>query len=239
MYLLNYGKTCDAECTARPSKICKSPYVADITLENTSYLAHSPALGMDGYIANGKRVLVSKIEKPTGSCVYKILAAFDENKNIYVGANPLHANRLFHEACKNNLFIDDFGEIFSIVPEYTHGDSRFDFFINDSIYVEVKSVLIEKNNTAIFPVGNKKKGTISERANKHVSELTTLAKSGQSCAIVFMVLREDVDSFQTNPKDELFSSLIKNAYMQGVQVLIYQFKVDEHGISFMRKLNYT
>lgn len=234
-----YTNAFDAQCTARPSLTCKSPYVADVIVNGEVVMAHSPALGMDGYISNNKTVLVSKIDRPTGSCKYRILAAYDDNSKIYVGANPLHANKVFHEGCKQGLFNNEFGETETIVPEYTHGGSRFDFFINNSIYVEVKSVLIKKENTAYFPVGNKKKGTISERANKHVSELTKLASEGQSCAIVFIVLREDVTAFETNPKDELFSKLVREAHNTGVQVLIYQFQVTTEGITYIGKLNYT
>lgn len=236
--LVKYDSTVLAKCTARPSKTCKSPYVADIIFNESedSVMAHSPALGMDGYIAPNKSVLVSKIKNPKGSCLYSILAAYDEQSEIFVGANPIHANKAFHEACKQDLLHEDFGPITNIIPEYTHGDSRFDFFINDSVYVEVKSVLIKKDNIAYFPVGNKKKGTISERANKHISELTKLVEDGQSCAIVFMVLREDIDDFQPNKKDELFCEILQKAKETGVKILVYQCKINTSGISFFRKL---
>jgi sugar fermentation stimulation protein A len=237
--LHNYGNTTIATCLHRPSKICKSPYVADISIENSEFLAHSPALGMDGYIATNKKVLVSPISNPKGSCKYSIYAAYDDKNEIYVGANPLHANKCFHQACKQGLLHEDFGEIQSIVPEYTHGNSRFDFFINDCVYVEVKSVLIERDNVAYFPVGNKKNGTISERANKHISELSELASNGQSCAIVFMVLREDVESFMPNSKDTLFCEALKNAEVNGVKVLVYQCEIHEDGIYYKGKLRKT
>tara|TARA_A100001015_G_scaffold265301_1_gene313547 strand:+ start:540 stop:1265 length:726 start_codon:yes stop_codon:yes gene_type:complete len=237
--LFEYVNAFDAICTSRPSKTCKSPYVADVIIEESTELVHAPALGMDGYISPNKSVLIQKIPKPTGACKYAIVAAYDSEKKIYVGANPLHANKVFHEACKRQLFADDFGHIDSIVPEYTHGNSRFDFFVNDSVYVEVKSVLIADGDTAYFPVGNRKKGTISERANKHLTELTTLAKEGQSCAVVFMVMRNDVTEFSPNPKDQIFCNCLKFAYDAGVQVLVFQFEVSTKGIEYVTKLQYT
>ena len=176
------------------------------------------------------------LKNPKGACTHSILAAYDSHKNIFVGANPLHANKVFQEACKQNLFIEDFGTIQKVVAEYTHGNSRFDFFLNDSIYVEVKSVLISKNNVAQFPVGNKKNKTISERANKHISELTSLAKEGHECALVFIVLREDVDSFSPNSKDTLFCEYISNAIKNDVKIYAYQMKVDTEGIKYIRRL---
>ena len=46
--LFQYENTINATCLHRPSKICKSPYVADIKIGDEEFLAHSPALGMDG-----------------------------------------------------------------------------------------------------------------------------------------------------------------------------------------------
>jgi DNA-binding sugar fermentation-stimulating protein len=88
-------------------------------------------------------------------------------------------------------------------------------------------------------VGNRKKGTISERANKHLTELTTLANEGQSCAVVFMVMRNDVSKFSPNTKDEIFCNCLKNAYDAGVQVLVYQFDITRKGISFVKKLQHS
>ena len=235
--LLEYDKAFDAICTSRPSKTCKSPYVADVQIGENIELAHSPALGMDGYIAKDKSVLITKIKNPTGACKYAIVASYDNEKSIYVGASPLHANKVFHEACKRQLFTEDIGKVDVIVPEYTHGKSRFDFFVNDSVYIEVKSVLIADGNTAYFPTGNRKKGTISERANKHLTELADLAKQGKSCVVVFMVMRNDVTEFAPNAKDKIFCDCLKNAYDSGVKVLIYQFEITTHGIDYVRKLN--
>ena len=234
--LYSYSNTTHAVCLHRPSKICKSPYVADIEIDGMQYLAHSPALGMDGYISSGKQLLVCPLKNPKGACKYSILAAYDTNTDVYVGANPIHANKAFHQVCVQGYLAEEFGEIHTIVPEYTHGNSRFDFFLNNSVYVEVKSVLIAKDNVAYFPVGNKKKGTISERANKHITELATLSREGKDCALVFMVLREDVHAFTPNSKDCIFCSCIQEALENGVNVYAYQCKIDQSGIHFVKKL---
>ena len=209
-------------CTSRPSIHLKSPYVADISLCDTSYLAHSPALGMDGYISKDKHVLVQKKNDPKAKCSYGILAVL--NNNVWVGANPLHANSLFKSGLLNNTF-PHFRNPYNIKSESVLDHSRFDFFINNDTYIEVKSCLIKKDNVAVFPVGNKKNGTISERANKHVSHLSEISPHFKTF-IVFMILRDDVDSFSPNKiKDPLFHSILHNAYYNGVNVLAYQFKL--------------
>ena len=243
MCLYKYNNTITAICTARPSKSCKSPYVADIIVEGDTYLAHTPALGMDGYVSPGRKLLVCPSSNSKGTCKYSVLASYDNESNIYVGANPLHANKAFNMGLSKGLFANEFGNVDQIIPEHQppNSDSRFDFkIINENseiTYVEVKSVLIAKENVGMFPVGNKKNGTVSERANKHVNELATLAKNGSSCAIVFMVLREDVHSFSPNTqKDPLFAEYLKNAKMLGVSIYAFQCSVTKEGIFFKQKL---
>ena len=58
------------------------------------------------------------------------------------------------------------------------------------------------------------------------------------CALVFMVLREDVDAFTPNSKDKLFCECISKAIESGVNVYVYQCKVNMDGIHFMGKLKY-
>lgn len=243
MSLITFHNTLEARCTSRPSKVCKSPYVADIELNGITYQAHSPALGMGGYIVPDAIVMVTKMENKSkkGVCEYSILAV--KRNDVWVGANPIYANRVFQTAYKQNLLCDFYNyESDKIVAEYTHGNSRFDFFINNNYFVEVKSVLINdeiETQTAIFPVGNKKNGTISERANKHLTELTELVQDTKyKCAAVFIVLRDDVETFSPNKKkDPLFASLVEKAYNNGVNILAYQFKVHMNGIDFVKKLD--
>ena len=51
----------------RPSKINKSPYLADVFLEdeNKNEMVHTPSLGMCGYISTNAKVLVSKNNNPS------------------------------------------------------------------------------------------------------------------------------------------------------------------------------
>ena len=68
--------------------------------------------------------------------------------------------------------------------EYTVGDSRFDFLLETKegeLLLEVKSVTLVEENMALFPDAR------SERATKHVRELTELAKEGTPAAVLFMV----------------------------------------------------
>jgi sugar fermentation stimulation protein A len=69
-------------------------------------------------------------------------------------------------------------------PEFTVGNSRFDFLLkkgNDPIVVEVKSCTLVGNSIAMFP------DAITKRGTKHLLELANLAKEGVKTAVVFLI----------------------------------------------------
>ena len=104
---------------------------------------------------------------------------------------------------------------------------------NSHVFIEVKSVHIKVENDAVFPVGYKKpkQVTVSERANKHVTELTHMAREGLKTMIVFVVQREDCDTFAPyREKDPVFANLIDEAKKSGVVVKVVYTGVSRKGI---------
>ena len=68
----------------RPSQYCKSPYVADVLLDNNEIIAHSPSLGCCGLAEKDSNVIMSKIEKKSKQksvCEYKIELAIHKEKD--------------------------------------------------------------------------------------------------------------------------------------------------------------
>ena len=68
--------------------------------------------------------------------------------------------------------------------EETVGESRFDFLLDTpegELLLEVKSVTLVERELALFPDAR------SERATKHVQELTELSRKGVNTAVLFMV----------------------------------------------------
>ena len=226
-------------CIARPSKKLKSPYVADVQLDDNVVLAHAPALGMGHIMKAGSKVLVTPIQNANGDkCTHCIQGVYEND--VLVGANPLNANKFFSH-CFNKTLLPEFSDYGVIKSEVKANDSgsRFDFRLNEDTFVEVKSVLVNDDATiATFPIGNKKKGTISERANKHIDELATLARENVDCYIVFVVLRADSESFSPNhSKDPLFCEKLRAARDAGVKVLAYQAALDTKGIYYKRQMS--
>jgi DNA-binding sugar fermentation-stimulating protein len=159
-YLIKFGNNLQlGKVINRPSKINKSPYLADVYLEDEKKeeMVHTPSLGMCGYISPGATILVSKIKedpKLKRKTKYNVIAAKAIEKEIpspgyvWIGANPLLANQLFRIMLDNNL-VTNISPIkyLDIKPEFKLNSKRIDFYIydkllNQKIFVEVKHLPI-------------------------------------------------------------------------------------------------
>jgi DNA-binding sugar fermentation-stimulating protein len=236
----------------RPSKVCKSPYLADVRIFDESgnvlednIMAHSPALGCCGLISTGTYVLCTKSESTKNKSKYVINHVLQENGSV-IGVNPMLANPIVKSLLINNL-IPDFQNIRDIKAEITVGESRFDYtFIQENgqkVYLEVKGVPLAEvidvsakerkkidvsgfdmmKKIAIFPDGYRKnkEATVSERALKHVNHLASIHKENPEivCALLFLIQRNDVDSFKPSSLDMIYHNALYEAHKSGVKVI--------------------
>ena len=149
MFLYKFDKVYPATVVKRPSKICKTPYVADITLQdgeaNEEYMAHSACLGCCGLVDAGEKVIMTDSTNTKNKCKYRImLAKTIERGNInIIGVNPKVAEDLVEIALKNN-YISSLKNVQNYVREKKMLNSRFDYFGVDSenkeFVMEVKNV---------------------------------------------------------------------------------------------------
>ena len=101
-------------------------------------------------------------------------------------------------------------------------------------YVEVKNVtLLGDNKTSLFPDG------VSERGQKHLKELISLKKSGIRAAMLYVVSREDVNKFSpAKDIDPEYARLLKEAFDSGVEILVYQCKVDDSQVTLSHPIEF-
>jgi DNA-binding sugar fermentation-stimulating protein len=135
--LLKIDNLVEGTIIKRPSKIIKSPYVADISIEKMEILGHTPALGCCGLADVGASILMAPIPKTKKNdkikCEYRVyLSVFKERNNeIIIGIHPKLAENLTEAALKNN-YLQSLQNVRNYKREtsiYVEGkvDSRFDF----------------------------------------------------------------------------------------------------------------
>ncbi len=132
----------------RPSLHCKTPYVADIILEDdndTQIMGHSPSLGCCGLADKEATVVLSKIDNKKTKCSHRVeLSVYKENNfQIYIGINPKLGEYIAEKALVMS-FIQGLHNIKKYAKEKTIMNSRFDFIGLDEtrrpFVLEIKNV---------------------------------------------------------------------------------------------------
>lgn len=228
------------EVVKRPSAKIKSPYVADIKLENGDLaLCHTPGLGCCGLVSAGRFIYVSKSAMASSKTDYtaQIAECSDSEGTHYVGIHPLVSQKvaatLLHKidaaaVWKSEVKVDD--------------HTRLDFVGSlpdgKKIYVEVKNTMISMCDKpralrrAVFPEGFRKSktDTISPRAVKHAETLAQLMGKEDTAAayLLFIVPRNDCgEGLELNTTDPTYCKAVLGAMGAGVQVRVFglNFKV--------------
>ena len=155
--LLKINNLIEGSIIKRPSKIIKTPYVADVLPlnESSEILAHTAALGCCGLADIGATILMTSMPIPKSKnkkqkCQYRIyFSVFTEKNNeIIVGIHPKLAEDLTENALKLN-YLSKLQNVKSFRRETTifvegKVDSRFDFSGIDEngipFIMEVKNV---------------------------------------------------------------------------------------------------
>jgi len=159
--LMNINDLIEGTIVKRPSKIIKSPYVADILPSSVEdpqeILGHTASLGCCGLADTGANILMAKItnkkketEKP--HCIYRVyLSVFvdkERNQETIIGIHPKLAEDLVEKALRMN-YLSKLQNIRSFKRETAiyvkdQVDSRFDFSGIDEngipFIMEVKNV---------------------------------------------------------------------------------------------------
>jgi len=238
----------EAKIIKRPSKICKSPYVADIKIieceiedESEEYLAHTPSLGCCGLTNNDSRVYVIEKENKK-TCVYSVELSIVE-QDVLVGCNPKMSENLIEYTLSQNLF-----PLLKEVREYKREkkilNSRFDFWGYDKnqteFVLEVKTCPLVKYeneqsaNVSYFPDGYRKsnKDVVSPRALKHIQELELLKVEKQDqirCILCFVVQRNDSSFFRISENDPIYKAAVEKAFKNGVEIIVLPFEWNSLG----------
>ena len=154
-----------------------------------------------------------------------------------VGINTLFANKLIRKVIEQNLLLDELGDIASITSEVPYGKdkkSRIDFLLtpkssnpdNRNIYVEVKNTTWTKNNVALFP------DTETKRGQKHLVELKELIPESKS-VLVPCITRKDVDYFAPGDEsDRLYGELFRESISAGMELIPCCFEFHQDHITW-------
>ena len=101
-------------------------------------------------------------------------------------------------------------------------------------FVEVKSVTLKIEDQARFP------DAVTERGLRHLNALRHVLAQGDRGVMLFLVGREDCESFAPAAEvDPAYANTLGEVVQQGVEVLVYQCRVDPNHLQLDRPLPFT
>jgi len=243
--LFNVGTLYRGTIKKRPSLECKTPYVADVIIDDEScILGHTAALGCSGLADKDAVVYMISVNRPKNKCSHKILIAEQNEKGHthLIGIDPKIAETVVDTCLSKKILKHLHPQSFE--REKTYLNSRFDFAGVDEngkqFILEVKNVPLadyvdcsskEKkgltfddrdfhSKISYFPDGYRKRKDepVSERAIKHINELKELKEQGYRTILCFVIQRTDVSSFQPSNIDPYYKRAVQEAVANGVEL---------------------
>ncbi len=116
-----------------------------------------------------------------------------------------------------------------IVPEYTYGDSRIDFYMErgtERTLMEVKGCTLEIDGIGYFP------DAPTERGVKHLRELAKAVKDGYRAAIAFAIQMDGITEVRPNIQTHAeFGTAMQEAKDAGVEILFLSCHVEPDGLT--------
>ena len=209
-------------------------FFVDIKYKNKIIVGHCPNPGsMMGLLNKGNKVWFSKSDNPNRKLKYTLEIIEVEKK--MVGINTLLTNKIVLESL-NDKKINSFVKFNDIRSEVKFSDNtRFDFLLlnnKEKCFLEVKNVtLVRKEKIAEFP------DAITSRGTKHLKELCAAKKKGFQSYILYLIQREDCDSFKiAEDIDEKYKFAFNEALKSDVKILCYDCKLCDEEIKLNNQI---
>ena len=211
-------------------------FFADVKIGKNIVTSHCPNTGsMMGILKKGNKVWLSKVDNPKRKLKYTLQIIEDQKSKI--GINTHLTNNIVLDALENNL-IKEFKNLKSIKREVQFGENtRFDFLITEKkgrSFIEVKNVTLSREKRlAEFP------DAITSRGLKHINELLKAKKKGYKIYLLFVIQREDCESFQlAEDIDPEYSKFLAKSVKKNLKILCYDCKFSSKGIKLNRKIKF-
>ncbi|MEH0093725.1 DNA/RNA nuclease SfsA [Vibrio metschnikovii] len=227
-------------------------FLADVQLNDGSIMTiHCANTGaMTGCAQPGSRVWYSTSDNPKRKYPHSWeLTETLSSQQIVV--NTLRANQLALEAIENGTIkeLQGYPQRQSEV-KYGQENSRIDLLLSGpdlpNCYVEVKSVTLLDDPSLNHHVGKPSVGqgyfpdAVTLRGQKHLRELTEMAKNGSRAVLLFTVLHSGIEKVSiAHHIDANYSQLLTMAQEAGVEVLCYKAQLSPREIQLVSPIEFV
>lgn len=216
---MKYEKTITGRFISRPNR-----FIAYVEIGGKVECCHVKNTGRcRELLTAGAKTVLSIADDPKRKTKFDLVAVY--KNDLLINMDSQAPNKAVYEWLKSG----GEGGLEAIRPEYTVGDSRFDFYATRSgkpVIIEVKGVTLEENGIVRFPDAPTKRGV------RHLRGLAELAEKGFDTAVFFAVQMRGMKYFEPNRStDPDFADALAYAYSKGVKIICRECDVTENSIS--------
>lgn len=192
-------------------------FIAHVEVGGVVEMVHVKNTGRGtGVLITGAKVYLTEPGTPGRKTRYDLVAASKAN-GMLINIDSQAPNKVAAEWLKTQNFD-------KIIPEYTYGNSRIDFFMErgyDRYLMEVKGCTLELSGIGYFP------DAPTERGVKHLHELAEAAQAGYHASLAFVIQMEGVREVRPNMAIQPeFGEALEAAKEAGVQIMMLPCHVE-------------
>ncbi|MBQ4584758.1 MAG: DNA/RNA nuclease SfsA [Clostridia bacterium] len=208
-------------------------FIARVLVDGNEEIVHVKNTGRcKELLTDGALVYLQKSDKLERKTKYDLITVLKNGTNLVNMDSQVPNDLVFEYLSEGNLF----SKGAKIKREFTNGDSRFDFYVEDKdrrAFLEVKGVTLENDGIASFPDAPTKRGV------KHLLHLCDLAKEGFETYVVFVIQMKGTYLFVPNRKTHKeFADALLKCRECGVNILCLDCVVTENSIKIDKSIDF-
>ena len=209
---MKYDNITQATFIKRPNR-----FIAEVVLEGQRERVHVKNTGRcKELLIPGCEIWLTAPGTPERKTKYDLVTVRKDNGTLF-NIDSQAPNKVVKEW----LATQDYDRV---VPEYTYGDSRIDFYMERGIekyLMEVKGCTLEIDNIGYFP------DAPTDRGVKHIRELIKAKEFGYHAMLAFVIQMDGVTEVRTNVDiHPEFGEAIDDARKSGVAILFLKCHVE-------------
>ena len=214
-----YDNVTRAVFVKRPNR-----FIAEVNVDGRMETVHVKNTGRcKELLIPGSEVWLTAPGTPDRKTKYDLIAV-RKNNGILFNIDSQAPNKVVKEW----LASQDYD---AVVPEYTYGDSRIDFYMergNEKFLMEVKGCTLEIGGVGYFP------DAPTERGVKHIRELIKAKEAGYHAILAFVIQMDGVSEVRANTDTHPeFGTALDEAQKAGVEIRFLKCHVEPDSLTIV------
>ena len=202
---MKYGNITLAKFINRPNR-----FIAEVEVDGKKEIVHVKNTGRcKELLIPGCDVWLTAPDSPGRKTKYDLVAVLKSN-GLLINIDSQAPNKVAAEWLSKQNYT-------TVIPEYTYGDSRIDFYMEQGdtkCLMEIKGCTLEVDGIGYFP------DAPTERGVKHLRELIKAKKDGYRAILGFVIQMDGVTEVRPNVTMHAeFGEAMDEARKAGVEVL--------------------